>query len=105
MHAQTKWLDCGEGTLLDPVTKNPITTRVVELEGFGRVFEVYDYSNEPAENFRLILAAPHLLAALEKVTAYFDAIDAMQPEKKHGTVGDSVRSKARAAIAKAKCTL
>lgn len=58
-----EWLDCGEGTLyLEADGKHMIgcTTRVVELKGFGRILEVYDYSNTPDENFQLIVNAPQL---------------------------------------------
>lgn len=64
-HSQAPWLDCGEGILQHPGSGRALKTRVVEAKGFGRVFEVYDYSNEPDYNFRLILAAPALLAMLQ----------------------------------------
>lgn len=60
------WMDCGEGTLHLP-NGNAITTSVVERKDFGRVFEVYDYSDTPEENLRLILAAPDLLLALRNL--------------------------------------
>lgn len=53
----TEWLDCGDGTLRN-MNLRAIKTRVVELKGFGRIFEVYDYSNEPEQNFDLIVNAP-----------------------------------------------
>jgi len=59
------WMDCGEGMLLDPTTRNPVCTRVVEAKGWGRIFEVYDYSDAPERNFAMILAAPQMLEALE----------------------------------------
>lgn len=62
MNTTTTWLDCGDGILNLP--SGPVArTRVVELKDFGRIFEVYDYSNDPEANFRLILAAPKLLTA------------------------------------------
>lgn len=61
-----KWMDCGQGTLIHPVSHEPVTTEVVELEGHGRIFEVYHYGNERDQAQRLILAAPELLAALHK---------------------------------------
>ena len=63
-HTPGPWVECGQGTLLHPVTNNPITTEVVEAIGFGRIFEVYHYSNENEANARLIAAAPELLEAL-----------------------------------------
>lgn len=65
----TEWTDCGEGTMyLEADGKHMVgcTTRVVELKGHGRIFEVYDYSNESEQNFQLLLAAPKLLAALKE---------------------------------------
>lgn len=62
---KTKWLDCGEGTLRHPNTGNDVTLDVVELEGFGRIFEVFHYGNDPEGTQRLILAAPELLATLK----------------------------------------
>ena len=59
-----KWMECGQGTLSHPVTGNPITTEVVELKDFGRIFEVYHYGNHPEQAQRLIVAAPEMLAAL-----------------------------------------
>lgn len=64
-HASPQWMDCGEGILIHPTAHEPICTRVVELKGHGRIFEVYDYSNEPEQNFRMILASPELLDALK----------------------------------------
>lgn len=57
------WMDCGNGTLHLP-NGNAIATNVVERKDWGRVFEVYDYSDTPEENMRLILSAPDLLLAL-----------------------------------------
>jgi hypothetical protein len=42
-----------------------------------------------------------LEAALREVAAYFNALDAMQPDRDHGTVGARVREVTRAAIARA----
>jgi len=62
-----KWLECGHGTLKSPVTGKTFTTHVVELEGFGRIFEVYHYGNEPEKSQLLIEAAPELLTALQEI--------------------------------------
>lgn len=43
------WTDAGNGTLTHPVSGRQITTDVVELAGFGRIFEVYHYGNEPEQ--------------------------------------------------------
>lgn len=58
------WLPCGAGTLLHPVTGAPISTEVIEAQGFGRIGEWYDYSNEAPANIQAIRAVPQLLAAL-----------------------------------------
>ena len=66
-----KWNICfGQGILLHPVTLVPVTTQVVELEGFGRIGEWYDYSDSPEENIALISAAPDLLEACKKLVEY-----------------------------------
>ena len=67
MNDKTEWLDCGKGTLVHPVTGRPVTTRVVEVRGRGRIFEVYDYSNESEHNFQLIMAAPSLFSQLQRM--------------------------------------
>lgn len=51
--------------MIEPHSHEPVTTNVVELEGFGRIFEVYHYGNEPEQTQRLIESAPELLGALE----------------------------------------
>ena len=92
-HTLGPWMDCGEGRLKHPVTGGPVATRVVEAKDWGRIFEVFDYSNESDANFRLIIAAPELLAALE----------GFHPSRIESR-GDLARAweDARAAIAKAK---
>jgi hypothetical protein len=60
------WLACGKGTLIHPVSGRPVTTEVVELEHFGRIFEVCHYGNEPDQTQRLIVNAPQTLAALQE---------------------------------------
>jgi len=44
-------MDCGHGMMKHPTTGKAITTRVIEAEGWGRIGEYWDYSNEPEENF------------------------------------------------------
>lgn len=68
-HTPGDWIDCGEGTLLHPVTKRPVTTRVIEATGWGRIGEWYDYSNESDANFELLKAAPQLLSELQQLRA------------------------------------
>ena len=75
-HTPGEWMDCGSGTLLHPVTHAPVSTRVVEAKDWGRIFEVYDYSNQADANFRLILAAPELLAALKNLVETPDVYQA-----------------------------
>ncbi len=65
-----RWMDCGEGILNDPVTGKPLTLRVIEAEGWGRIAEVYDYSNEPDYNFRMLLLARNHLPALLKLARH-----------------------------------
>lgn len=40
-----------------------------------------------------------VVAALHACSGYFIAIDAMQPDKKHGTLGNLVREQTRSALA------
>ena len=68
MNPQTLWLPCGQGTVLHPVSNRQLTTDVVELKDFGRIFEVYHYGNEPIESQRRIVAAPALFNQLRAVT-------------------------------------
>lgn len=97
-HTTGPWLDCGEGTLRDPLTGQSITTRVIEAQGFGRILEVYDYSNEAEANFRLMLAAPELLAALEEAMREVEGFEERTGIKQFV----AWVSHTRAAIAKAK---
>lgn len=99
MKADQKWIGCGQGTLLHPVTGRQLTTEVVELEGQGRIFEVFHYGDDPDGAQQLIVAAPELLAALEgllhgtrKVTSQAD----WHAEREKASAA------ARSAIAKAK---
>jgi hypothetical protein len=94
MKTQT-WLDCGQGTLQLPSSGGSVTTEVVELKDFGRIFEVYHFGNEPEQTQRLILAAPELLAACQWM------MDIL--EGKCGRPFAAAKA-ARAAIAKAKGT-
>ena len=64
---EIKWMDCGFCTLLHPVSKRAITTRVIEQQDFGRIAEVYHYGNEPERDFRLMLHAPALARALKSL--------------------------------------
>ena len=64
---KTEWMDCGCGTLEHPVSHAQITTRVVELSGFGRIGEWFDYSSEPERNFHLIVNAPKMFDALRRI--------------------------------------
>lgn len=66
-HTPRNWLPCGNGTLAHPVSGRPITTHVIEAEGWGRIGEWYDYSNETEANFALIVSAPALLEMLERL--------------------------------------
>ena len=70
-HAARRWIDCGEGVMKLPDGRD-VLTRVVEAEGWGRIMEVYDYSDDPEGNFRLLLAAPQLLEALKWVVGNFE---------------------------------
>ena len=70
--AAPRYLDCGEGTLTHPVTGRPITTHVVELSGFGRIFEVFDYSGDPERTMALILKGPEMLAGLKQAVALLE---------------------------------
>lgn len=70
---QGPWIPAGCGTLNDPVTGSPVTTQVVEAQGWGRILEVYDYSNEGPANFDAVLAIPAILSALE--SAYLRACE------------------------------
>jgi hypothetical protein len=99
--APLKWIDGGNGTLIHPVAHEPITTRVVNLSSYRRIFEVYDYYNEAERNFQLILGAPELLAALEEIATRgpvpgYDSASALRLRLV------ATQSIARAAIAKAK---
>jgi hypothetical protein len=62
-HTPGPWHRQGQGTLLHPVTKRPLTLERVETS-LG-TFEVFDETNEPDGNIRLIVAAPALLEALQ----------------------------------------
>lgn len=76
-HTPGPWMLCGDGTLWDDIGNGetrPITTKVIEAKGFGRIADVYDYSNEPDANLTIMLKAPELLAALRRVVK--DADDA-----------------------------
>ena len=92
-HTPGPFTDCGEGTLLHPSSHRPITTRVIEAKGWGRIAEVYDYSNESEDNFRLLLAAPKMLSACRAVVAAWE----------HGDLAAAARACADA-IAKAEGT-
>lgn len=79
-HTPGPWIDAGHGALLHPVTNSPVTTTVIEAKDFGRILEVYDYSNEPDGNFRLIVAAPELLAIARAYRAALNSSDSEHPD-------------------------
>lgn len=60
------WIGCGDGILREAASDTLVQTSVVEEKGFGRIFEIFDYSNEQVKNLRLILAAPEAVAVLEE---------------------------------------
>ena len=104
-HTLGPWMDCGEGRLKHPVTGGPVATRVVEAKGWGRIFEVFDYSNESDANFRLIIAAPELLTALEAATNALAIESINRFGNRHFETAKAIETiiaEARAAIAKAK---
>lgn len=51
-------------------------------------------------NARKLTTAPELAEALRACSDYFAAIDELQPDKNHGTFGQTVRDQARAVLAK-----
>lgn len=69
LHEQ-RWLPCGEGTLCHPVTFRPVSTRVVELDGFGRIGEWLDYSGDPERTFAAIVNSPEALAHLRQAALF-----------------------------------
>jgi len=92
------WLDCGKGSLRTPEGAC-VDTRVIEAKGWGRIIEILDESNESDANFRLILKAPELYAALQELEGWARA--------RENTMGDPCRllecqDGIRRAIAKAR---
>jgi hypothetical protein len=74
-----KWIDCGDGMLKHPVSgSTSILTRVVELEGFGRIGEWWGYGNDPEKDFQKILHSVNshaeLVAALESCLEWMEFI-------------------------------
>ena len=47
---------------------------------------------------KAIAAVPQLLEALEKCGEYLATIDAMQPDKNHGTIGNAIREGIKSAL-------
>ena len=95
------WLDCGEGCLRTPGGAY-VGTRVIEAKGWGRIIEILDESNESDANFRLILKAPELYAALQELEGWARA--------RENTMGDPCRllecqDGVRRAIGKARALL
>lgn len=74
------WMDCGDGILREAASDTLVQTSVVEEKGFGRIFEVFDYSNEPLKNLRLILAAPEAIAVLEEFVDDCGFIDDLESD-------------------------
>lgn len=70
--SEQRYRDCGEGTLAHPVTGSPIMTRVVELEGFGRIFEVMDYSGSEG-TMALVLKGPEMLKVIREASEVLGA--------------------------------
>ena len=64
-HTPGPWTICGNGILTHPVSGRELQTTVIEADSWGRIFDIYDYSNEPEYNARLIAAAPELLEACQ----------------------------------------
>jgi hypothetical protein len=98
-----KWMDCGDGMVSQPVSGSALFTRVIEAEGWGRIGEWIDYSNEPEGNFQAILTAVNchedLMDALCQALPFVE--DACSdPAYKRGAV-DAIVKQIRAAIAQA----
>jgi hypothetical protein len=62
-HTPGPWVLQGEGVVLHPVAHCEIRTTRIETT-LGNI-EVWDQTNEPSENVRLMTAAPELLAAVK----------------------------------------
>jgi hypothetical protein len=95
-----KWIRAGQGTLKTP-SGNLIKTEVIEQIGQGRIFEVYDYSNDDEANIALISAAQELL---EACLALIKAESMQTLGKRDGVTMGQISSAidlARAAISKA----
>lgn len=98
------WLDCGEGSLRTPEGAYVGTRviRVIDAKGLYRIIEILDESNESDANFRLILKAPELYAALQALAGWARA--------RENTMGDPCRlfecqDGVRRAISKARALL
>jgi hypothetical protein len=74
MKTPIEWLECGQGTLIRPDSGRHITTEVVELKDFGRVFEVYHYGNDPDGDMRLIRNAPKMASAIRAALARVNGV-------------------------------
>lgn len=99
-----RWIDAGDGTLTHPISGRQVMTRVIELQGCGRIADVYHYGDEPELDFALMLAAPELLAALEKTAAVlcdlFEDLKSYGDQSRRDQV-TSICNSASAAIARA----
>lgn len=102
VHTPGPWMDCGSGIIDVADGRSAIATRVVEAKDWGRIFEVYDYSNEPEANFRLILAAPELLAAMQDIFAQCAMTHKHWGDGDNNKQADAAVARARAAIKAAK---
>ena len=92
---KTEWLDCGQGTMFicpSGAHMREVTTKAVELKGHGRIFEIYDYSNEPEQNFELIVNAPKVKAQrdllLELCRYALADLEGVMPEIEPGGAGN-----------------
>lgn len=74
------WMDAGDGILREAASDTLVQTSVVQEKDFGRIFEVFDYSNEPLKNLRLILAAPEAIAVLEEFVDDCGFIDDLESD-------------------------
>jgi len=66
------WIKCGQGTVLHPVSKRPLTTERVEQVGQGLIGEWLDLGNDPERAFNIIVNAP---SAMEALDAMLDACE------------------------------
>lgn len=84
-HTPGPWKEQGIGTLLHPVTLAPVSTTRIETT-LG-TFEIFDETNEPDGNARLISAAPELLDRAEAAEAACRAVWEFAKESGWGELG------------------